>query len=211
MDNIDYNRKIWENYTPPKAAFKRHTIAYNMLSEKITNILEVGCASDSFLKLFPDNVEKYGVDLVERKLGGIRFKQFDIERGLPYSDNYFDAIYGGEIIEHLLDTDLFLRECHRILKNRGILILSTPNSSALVNLVKWIKKEQFYGIGYNFESSMGGHLRFYAIKSLRKQLEEHNFKIEKVITLYSNGLPGKILQFLFRMRGGHIIVKARKV
>ena len=45
----------------------------------------------------------------------------------PVEDNYFDAIIAGDLIEHLLDTDVFLEELVRVVKPEGYLLITTPN------------------------------------------------------------------------------------
>lgn len=46
---------------------------------------------------------------------------------LPFKADSFDAVISIETIEHLGKPADFLKECHRILKRDGVLILSTPN------------------------------------------------------------------------------------
>ena len=52
---------------------------------------------------------------------------------LPFEDDSFDAVYAGEIIEHVQDTDAALAEWGRVLKPGGTLILSTPNRDRLLS------------------------------------------------------------------------------
>lgn len=52
----------------------------------------------------------------------------DANRPLAFPDEYFDMIWCSEVIEHLYDPISFRNECHRLLKNGGVLILTTPNS-----------------------------------------------------------------------------------
>ena len=57
----------------------------------------------------------------------IRFH--DVRRGLPYGDSSVAAIYSSHMIEHLPreDATYFLQECHRVLKNGGLVRLVTPD------------------------------------------------------------------------------------
>jgi len=57
--------------------------------------------------------------------------QLDIRRPLPFPDQSCDFIYGEHMFEHLSypgDCELFLRECHRVLKSGGILSLGVPDA-----------------------------------------------------------------------------------
>jgi 2-polyprenyl-3-methyl-5-hydroxy-6-metoxy-1,4-benzoquinol methylase len=60
-----------------------------------------------------------------------RFHIADISRPLPWPDATFDLIACIEGIEHLEDAFAFLREMHRLLKPRGILLITTPNVLSL--------------------------------------------------------------------------------
>ena len=46
---------------------------------------------------------------------------------LPYADEEADVVLAGEILEHIVDTEGFLREILRVLRPGGSLVLSTPN------------------------------------------------------------------------------------
>lgn len=46
---------------------------------------------------------------------------------IPLADNSVDVVTSFETIEHLSAPDQFLRECFRVLKPKGLLIISTPD------------------------------------------------------------------------------------
>lgn len=76
-----------------------------------------------------------GIDISEeacehaRRKYGLDYRVGNAEV-IPLDDKSIDAIVSFETIEHLDNPEIFLRECARILKPRGELILSTPNLNA---------------------------------------------------------------------------------
>ncbi|MDB5189504.1 MAG: methyltransferase type 11 [Parcubacteria group bacterium] len=73
------------------------------------------------------------------------FKTFDFSTDrFPYDDESFDGITSIEVIEHLENPYHFLRECARILKPGGILILSTPNPDHIFNKISFFLHGRFY-------------------------------------------------------------------
>ncbi len=50
----------------------------------------------------------------------------NVEEGLPYPDQFFDAIVTNEVLEHLLKDNCALGHLRRVLKDDGTLVLSVP-------------------------------------------------------------------------------------
>lgn len=61
----------------------------------------------------------------------------DMNRKMDLPDNSFDSIACLEGLEHLEDQFTFIRECHRILRPGGKLVLSTPNILNLASRCKY--------------------------------------------------------------------------
>lgn len=73
------------------------------------------------------------------------FETFDFNRDrYPYEDNTFDAGVSIEVLEHLENPFHFIREVHRVLKEDGIFVFSTPNPSHLFNKITYALREEFY-------------------------------------------------------------------
>ncbi|MDD5447668.1 MAG: methyltransferase domain-containing protein [Actinomycetota bacterium] len=96
---------------------------------------------------------------------------------LPWENSSFDAVYAGEIIEHVPDTDEALEEWRRVLAPRGILILSTPNRERL------LARANGKAIPVHPE-----HIREFGMLELQKILEEHGFDVLKITGIYLEAL-----------------------
>nr|MDO8061628.1 class I SAM-dependent methyltransferase [Candidatus Freyrarchaeum guaymaensis] len=159
--------------------------SYKLLEgEKPGRILDGGClAGGAMLPLMASGWECYGVELsdaykvaVQR---GVRCLQHDVREGLPFDDGFFDVVWAEEIIEHLLDTDAFLDEVHRVLRTGGVLILSTPNLASMANRLRLLAGKYPKYVQYSNEGV--GHVRYYTAGVLKSQLKRHGFTVEKIV------------------------------
>jgi SAM-dependent methyltransferase len=62
----------------------------------------------------------------------------DITAGLPFRAGSLDGILAGEIIEHLFDPGHLLRECHRVLRPGGMLVVTTPNLATAQDRLRFL-------------------------------------------------------------------------
>jgi 2-polyprenyl-3-methyl-5-hydroxy-6-metoxy-1,4-benzoquinol methylase len=60
----------------------------------------------------------------------------DLNKKTPFKKNSITNIIAADVIEHLLKPFEFLKECHRILKPKGKLILTTPNAISLNHILR---------------------------------------------------------------------------
>ena len=109
-------------------------------------VLDAPCGGSAALTLalIERGFHAIGADVdpeAEARLGNA-FAKVDLNAVLPWPDQSFDAIFSTEGIEHLENHFSFLREMCRILKPGGILVLTTPNITALRSRVR------FFGSGF---------------------------------------------------------------
>ncbi|VVB89718.1 Ubiquinone biosynthesis O-methyltransferase [uncultured archaeon] len=164
-------------------------------------ILDIGCGDGYLSVLICEKTQAnlYGCDISENglraaKKRGIIVKKVDISSGaLPYPDNYFDAIFCGEFIEHIFDTDNFAEEMKRIIKKDGYIILTTPNLASWFNRILMILGYQPYGYEistiklfgglclYDSNVKPSGHIRVFALSAIKECFKFHGYVIEKNI------------------------------
>ena len=87
---------------------------------------------------------------------------------LPFKRSCFDKIMLSEVLEHLEDPQYALEECHRILKKRGRIILSTPYNERLSYQLC---------IHCNKPTPTHAHLHSFNLESLQSLLSNTGFKI----------------------------------
>ena len=96
-------------------------------------LLDIACGRGEFVHSFKkkgfdcyafDGDQSYKKDLIKL---GINFKKLYFKKKLPYKNNSFDLIFCKSFIEHIREPDTLIKECYRILKKNGVLILLTPD------------------------------------------------------------------------------------
>jgi 2-polyprenyl-3-methyl-5-hydroxy-6-metoxy-1,4-benzoquinol methylase len=109
-------------------------------------VLDAPCGGTAALTLalLEQGFDIVGADVdpeAEVRLGKA-FARADLDAPFPWADQSFDAAFSTEGIEHLENHFSFLREMCRILKPGGVLVLTTPNITALRSRVR------FFGSGF---------------------------------------------------------------
>lgn len=189
----------------------------NMVPEGKQRVLDLGCYNGLVLdKLKQKGHEVYGIELSEYGLSECKRKKIPVLKydlnlfPYPLKSNTYDVIILGEVIEHVLSPDQILNEAKRMLKKKGILIITTPNLAALTRRIKLL-----VGVNPNIDVSLedsSGHIRYYTFSSLTKLLSNYNFKIEKEDSdfILFNRFRFPNLVNMFKSLGWTIIVKVRK-
>ena len=102
-----------------------------------------------------------------------KFRLHDISSDWPACDSP-DTIFALEVIEHMIDTDLFLDRCHDLLPRNGKLVLSTPNIACLTNRFRLLTGKYPYLMEYR---NVIHHVRMYTVPVLVAHLEKRGFRV----------------------------------
>jgi 2-polyprenyl-3-methyl-5-hydroxy-6-metoxy-1,4-benzoquinol methylase len=125
-------------------------------------LLDIGCGDkyfiNSFKKLSAQGIDKhYGQDVEKEALS-------------EFQKSCFDYITMLAVVEHLKNHKKVLKECHEILKNEALLIMTTPFQKAekFIQLYKKevAKEHEVYFTKKDFENIEGFSLHHYSLFEL---------------------------------------------
>ena len=139
-----------EEITSDNPIHQRLFKAYVVAREYVKgNTLEVGCGegrgvstlmelASSFTAV--DKIETVIADLQQKHPSG-KFLNMNIPPLGGLEDNTYDSIVSFQVIEHIENDFLFLKEIHRVLKPGGIALLTTPNRKMSLSRNPWHVRE----------------------------------------------------------------------
>jgi SAM-dependent methyltransferase len=116
--------------------FRRHEIAYLFVLSHVTRkrVLEVGCGEGYGTALLATTAsEVVGLDYDPLTIAhaAVHYPQARFVRGnlaaLPLQSGSVDAVVTLQVIEHVWNHNEFVRECLRVLRPGGLLLVTTPN------------------------------------------------------------------------------------
>jgi len=175
----DYTFYKGDNYKAQGkgAAFARKYLAHQTQG----TLLDIGCASGDFLagvqqgsqwQVFGTDINPEVVASVQEKLG-LDVRVGEIEN-VAFDAGFFDVVRVQDILEHVPEPLTFLKECRRIIGDKGTFYLSVPNGLAdAQNLVDYYTK-------YDSPAFSGaGHIYFLSFASLQLLFKQAGFRIEK--------------------------------
>lgn len=205
--NSEYRRVLFELLEPnPEATY-----------------LDLGCGDGTVAKRVAEHIGTDTVAGVElsKKLAsqarrkGISIQRRDLDKGLPWADSTFDVVTANQIIEHVDNTDLLLKEIRRVLKPRGYAIISTNNLAALhwIVLLMLGKQPPTACISDEMYGDTRMHRRLFTMPGLVAAVRYFGFKAEKAVGTYYFPFPVPIARLLCKVDKRHascITLKVRK-
>lgn len=89
-------------------------------------------------QVFPCDVEGTALRAARHASPGLSVVRMDATEPFPFRSSSLDGVFIGELIEHLFDPGKLLRECHRVLRPGGVLVLTTPNLATLQDRLRFL-------------------------------------------------------------------------
>lgn len=91
-------------------------------------MLDFGCGRKPYRNLFINVSEYIGLDM--QKTGHDHsLSEIDVfydDKTIPFEDESFDAIFSGEVFEHIFNLEEVLDELYRVLKKDGKMLITIP-------------------------------------------------------------------------------------
>lgn len=122
-----------------------------------------------------------------KKLSNLRILQMDLVQEQPSMDFLADLLYCFGLIEHIIDANIFLENCKKMLKNGGRLIFVTPNGRS-----PWYSGiRKLWRAGSHCSSDT-----YYSKGELDELLQSHGFVPDAAV--YWGFFPAGISDHLYR-------------
>lgn len=122
---------------------ERYSVQTRLVEHSSSSILlDCGCREgDNTLRMAQQiGTDKiFGLDVIYNELHkaskrGIICIQCNLNEHIPLNDNTVDVILATDVIEHLINPSIFMKEIFRILKYDGYVIIDTPNLASWHNI-----------------------------------------------------------------------------
>jgi SAM-dependent methyltransferase len=199
-------------------------------------LLDVGCADGSDTIAVIERVRAthvIGLELADKFIApardkGIDVRQADITERWPLDDESVDVVHSNQVIEHVAQTDHFMREIHRVMRSDGYAVVSTNNLASWHNIVALVLGWQPLPAHVSDEVVIGNplaldeqpygerihrHLRLFTGRALSALAEAHGLTLDRATGsgYYPFGpRASRILARLDRTHAAYIVQRYRR-
>lgn len=144
------SEKITSDNPIHQRLYKAYVVAESMVKG---DVLEVGCGEGRGIELLMQKASSFTavdkikpvIDRLKSKYPEARLLAMNIPPLAGLADNAYDFVVSFQVIEHIEDDHLFLREIHRVLKPGGTALLTTPNRKLSLTRNPWHIREYLPG------------------------------------------------------------------
>jgi len=199
-------------------AYTRYTTAARFCDDK--DVLEVACGPGFGLGYLAKKARRVVAGDIDEELlalaqerykdrKNIELRVFDAHQ-LPFEDYSFDVVILFEAVYYLSQPEMFLDECHRVLRKNGVLLLSTANKDCPEFVPSPFKVRYFSGTElldllrrHEFEAELFGSFPLKAI-SIKQKLVSITRRAVAAFHLMPGSL--KIRAILKRVFYGQLLI-----
>lgn len=187
--------------------YKAYVIAENYING---DVLEVGCGQGRGLELLIPRSKSYtAVDKIEpvvqqlqQKFPQATFRSMNIPPLHGLADNSFDTVISFQVIEHIKQDALFLKEIHRVLRPGGLAMITTPNRKMSLTRNPWHIREYLSEELHSLAAGIFSSVEMKGISGNAKVMayyEQNKKSVEKITRLDVLNLQYRLPAALLRM------------
>jgi SAM-dependent methyltransferase len=212
-----YSRAVAEN---------KRTVMRLMPPRPGSVMLDVGCADGADAVRLASHVgaaQTIGLELADQfveaaRARGIDVRQVDITERWPLDDGSVDVVHSNQVIEHLAETDHFMREIRRVLRPDGYTIVSTNNLASWHNVFALVLGWQPLPCHVSDDFVVGNplalredrygelihrHLRIFTSRALAGLAEAHGLVVELAVGSGYYPFGARVSRFMARLDPRH--------
>lgn len=179
----DLHDAVWEAM-PADATPERYELRRDFLLAHVAageTVLDLGCGAGEFSAALREaGAAPIAVDVAAEALRraaarvpGLDARLWAAGEPLPAADNGVDAVWAGEVVEHVADVAPWLSEVRRVLRPGGTLLLTTPDHGRARMLGLALSARRFDA---HFEPR-SDHVRFFSRRTLAALLDDLGFDV----------------------------------
>jgi SAM-dependent methyltransferase len=168
-------RRFAEAWSPSRFDRTRAARLRQLLADRPGGpLLDVGCWDGQFITNLVEP-PVFGIDLSPTALHaaqarGVTGVRAQAEQGLPFANGAFGTVVAAEIIEHVFDTQAFVRELARVTRPGGWLAITTPNLVALSGRAQLLLGRSPHNVEFDASPGTAGHIRYFTFDTLEQLL-----------------------------------------
>lgn len=187
--------------------------------------LDIGCYDGTILRLI-DAQEKIGIDLNVKKQRDINIIQATVEY-LPFKEQIFEIITAFDILEHIKNDSLMIKQVENKLTSAGSFIITAPHEKERIFpkfLKSWLNFKKWKHIKYGYTQTSLKKLfeGKWRLKFIQWNTDLSNFLyfplqfIWKILQKFARIIINRLIEIefirteKFTSPTGHIILIARK-
>jgi SAM-dependent methyltransferase len=176
-------------------------------------LVDVGCGTGAFARRVH---ERYGavvgvdfIPLARSNSENVHFVRADLRHGIPLGDGVADTVTAIEVVEHIANPILLVREAFRIARPGGKFVLTTPNVRYVRQLLRLIVRGEGPRTAGRYDDELlwdGGHLHYFTSKDLVALLKGVGFvSIRSMALMRSEGFLPVVRRWLSRWPGNPLV------
>lgn len=126
--------------TTSESRWDRFRVGTAVAAARGPRVLDAGCGEGDLTEALTkqiDGVFAFDISVSAAKLIRQRLPQVPVcvadAMNMPYKDDYFDTVIAANLFEHVESPCGLLRECWRVLKPGGLVVISTPSRYRTAN------------------------------------------------------------------------------